>query len=413
MAVYLFRASDQNGKEIQGQIKASAEAVVLERLQSMGYFPTEIKKVQSQTVGEVNLEDLPGLKQLLRLITRGRVRLGTLTSFTRELATLLDAGLPLLRSLELLQRNTDSTNLKTALSSISESVAGGSNLSEAMSRHPRVFSPLFVNMVRAGEIGGVLEEVLDRLATYYEKTAALRSKILSALYYPVTVLVISVALVTLILTFIVPRLQEIYEGMGVEFPAMTQALIDASMIVRHQTPYVLGGIVLLVFLIHQVGRTRSGRYGLDLLKLKIPGFGILIQKAAIARFARTFSTLLEAGVPILQSLWIVRETSANAQVAEAVVHIHTSIREGGTVAEAMKRHSIFPELLVHMIAVGEETGKIDPMLNKVAESYERQVDHAVDGLSSLLEPLMIVGLGVLIGFIVIALYLPILKPPVF
>ena len=413
MAIYLFRASDQNGKEIQGKIKAGAEAVVLERLQSMGYFPTEIKKVKSQSAGEVNLEDLPGLKQLLRWITGGRVRLGTLTSFTRELATLLDAGLPLLQSLELLQRNIESPNLKTALESISESVAGGSSLSEAMARHPRVFSPLFVNMVRAGEIGGVLEEVLDRLATYFEKTAALRGKILSALYYPVTVLVISMALVTLILTFIVPRLQEIYEGMGVEFPAVTQALIDISLLVRLHTPWVIGGVILIILLIRQVGKTRMGRYGLDLLKLKIPGFGILIQKAAIARFARTFSTLLEAGVPILQSLWIVRATSANAQVAQAVVHIHTTIREGGTVAEAMKSYSVFPELLVHMIAVGEETGKLDTMLNKVAESYERQVDHAVDGLSSILEPLLIVALGVLIGFVVIALYLPILKPPVF
>jgi len=411
MATFFYRAADKSGREIQGRTEASAEAIVEDRLRSMGYFPAEIQKVRDRGAGEVRLEQLPVIRFLYRFLTGGRVHLSTLENFTRELATLLGAGIPLLRSLQILQRNVVSTNLKSALTEISEHIENGASFSDALARHPQVFDRLFLNMVKAGEVGGVLEESLDRLAVCYEKSAELRGKVLSALYYPVTVFIIAITLVTLILTFIVPRLQEIYEGMGGEFPAMTLLLIRASEAVRFKASWLIGGVFAVLVLILQVRKTRPGRRLMDAIQLKVPLFGVLFQKAAVARFARTLATLLHAGVPILQALAIVKDSSGNESIASAMIDVHASIREGGNMAEALKNHSVFPDLMVHMIAVGEESGSIDAMLGKVADSYERQVDHAVSGLASLLEPVLIVFLGILIGFIVIALYLPLLTPP--
>jgi len=412
MATFLYQAMDKGGKEIRGRIKAGGEAIVVERLREMGYFPTQVKKIRSERAGDVNLEQLPGIRQLYRLLTGGRVRLQTLSAFTRELATLIGAGLPLLRSLEILSRHVKSTNLQRALDDVRGSVESGCDLSEGLARHPEIFSPLYVNMIRAGEIGGALEEILNRLATYQEKTAAVRGKILSALYYPVSVLVIATGLVTLILTFIVPRLQEIYEGLGVRLPALTRLLIEMSQVVRYQALWVIGGGILALLILWQFGKTRLGRRVLDQVRLSLPVLGVLVRKAAVARFARTLATLLDAGVPILQALVIVRDACGNSVLARASEDIHAGIREGGLIAEALERHAVFPELVVQMVAVGEETGTLDHMLNKVAESYERQVDHLIDGLTALIEPVLIVMLGVLIGFIVIALYMPLIKPDI-
>lgn len=412
MATFFYRAADKSGREIQGRTEASAEVLVENRLRSMGYFPAEIRKVRETGAGEVRLEQLPIIRFLYRFLTGGRVRLSTLENFTRELATLLGAGIPLLRSLQILQRNVISTNLKSALTEISGNIENGASFSDALAHHPQVFDRLFLNMVRAGEVGGVLEESLDRLAACYEKSAEIKGKVLSSLYYPVTVCAIAISLVTLILTLIVPRLQEIYEGLGSDFPAMTLLLIRASEAVRFKAPWLAGGVVFALVAGFQVRKTRPGRRLFDALLLKIPLFGTLFQKAAVARFARTLATLLHAGVPILQALAIVKDSSGNESIASAMIDVHASIREGGTMAEALNHHPVFPDLMVHMIAVGEESGSLDAMLDKVADTYERQVDHAVSGLASLLEPVLIVFLGILIGFIVIALYLPLLTPPV-
>ncbi len=409
MATFSYKAMDKAGKEIKGKIDASSEGVVVERLRNMGYFPTDVKKIRAESAGEVAIEDLPGIKQFYRLITRGGVKLKTLTSFTRQLATLIGAGLPLLRSLHILNDQVESSNMKRALAHVAEEVEGGTTFSEALAHQPQVFKNLYVNMVKAGEIGGALEEILERLALYYEKSAALRGKVLSAMYYPVAVVVIATTLVTLILIFIVPRFEELYSGAGANLPNVTMILVHASNLVRHRALWVIAGILLLVLLIWQINRTTFGKHVLDQIKLKMPVFGGLVQKACVARFARTFSTLLDAGVPILQTLVIVKDTSGNEVLSRAMVDIHASIREGESIAEPMKKFPVFPPLVVHMIAVGEETGAIDQMLTKVAEAYEREVDNAVDGLTALIEPLLIVFLGILIGFIVIALYMPLFK----
>lgn len=409
MATFQYRATDKGGKEIRGKIDASSDSVVAERLRSMGYFPTDIKKLKASSAGEVALEDLPGIKQLYRLVSGGGVKLKTLTTFTRQLATLIGAGLPLLRSLHILQEQAESSNLKRALTTISDEVESGSTFSEALGHQPQIFKKLYVNMVKAGEIGGALEEILDRLALYYEKSAALRAKVMSALYYPFAVIFISVALVSVILIFIVPRFQELYEGAGAKLPGPTMILVQGSYLIRYRAPYVLAGFVLFALILWQINKTTVGKHILDQIKLKLPVFGGLVQKSSVARFARTFSTLLDAGVPILQALVIVKDTSGNEVVARAMVDIHASIREGETIAEPMKKCPVFPPLVIHMIAVGEETGAIDQMLLKVAEAYEREVDSAVDGLTALIEPMLIVFLGILIGFIVIALYLPLFK----
>lgn len=409
MATFAYRATERSGKEIRGRIDASGEGVVVNRLREMGYFPTEVRKIRQESTGSVALEELPGIRLLYRLITGGRVKRSTRTTFLRELATLLGAGLPLLRSLEIVARNTDSSNMKRALKAVETAVQDGTMLSQALAAQPRVFTALDVNMVKAGEIGGALEEVLERLATYYEKSAAQRGKVLSALYYPSAVLVLATAIITLILVFVVPRLQEIYASLGRELPGATRALIYCSEVIRLRAPWVAGGLVLALLLIRQAGRTGPGRYVLDRIRLRLPVFGVLVQKVAVARFARTLSTLLEAGVPILQALVIARDSSGNEVLARAIVELHAAVRQGEPMAEPLARCPVFPELVVHMVAVGEETGEVDAMLRKVAEAYERQVDDLVNGLTALIEPLLVVFLGVGIGLVVIALYLPLLR----
>lgn len=409
MASFTYKAMDKSGKEIKGKIDASSEGVVVERLRSMGYFPTDVRKTKAAGGSEINLEEMPGIKQVYRLISRGGVKLKTLTTFTRQLSTLIGAGLPLLRSLQILNEQVESSNMKAALKPITDEVESGSTFSEALSHQPQIFKKLYVNMVKAGEIGGALEEILDRLATYFEKSAALRSKVLSAMYYPIAVIIISIALVAVILIFIVPRFQDMYESAGAELPGVTQVLVNISDLVRYRAPWVLGGLFLFAIILWQINKTSAGKHVLDQIKLKLPVFGGLVQKACVARFSRTFATLLDAGVPILQALVIVKDTAGNEVLGRAMVDIHNSVREGDTINEPMRACPIFPPLVCHMVAVGEETGAIDQMLTKVAEAYEREVDAAVDGLTALIEPLLIVFLGVLIGFIVIALYMPLFK----
>jgi len=409
MPTFNYRALDKGGKEIRGRIDANSEATVIERLRSMGYYPTDVSKAKGQTVGQTNIEELPIIRTVYQLITRGKVKSKNLMMFTRQLATLIGAGLPLLRSLRILHEQVESSNLKRTIGSVADDVEGGTTFSEALARHPHIFNKLYVNMIKAGEIGGALEQVLERLALFAEKSQALKSKVMSALYYPVIVMVIASIIVGIVLVYVVPRFQEFWDQAGAELPGPTQLLVSASMIIREKAPAVLLVILAIIILYRNINNTDRGKLALDSLKLKLPVFGSLLQKAAVARFARTFGTLLDTGVPILQSLVIVKDTSGNEVIARAMMDIHSSIREGETVSEPMRQHPVFPPLVVHMIAVGEETGAIDQMLVKVAEAYEREVDSTVEGLTSLLEPLLIVMLGVIIGFIVIALYLPLFK----
>lgn len=406
MAAWAYRAMDRSGKEIRGQIEASTEELVIDRLRGMGYFPTEVKRAKAD-LGKVALEDMPGLKQVMMLVSRGKVPLKQMMPFTRQLAVLIGAGLPLLRGIRILGEQCENANLKRALMGIALDIESGNTLSEGMAKFPRVFDRLFVNMIRAGEIGGALEQVLDRLAVFSEKSAAIRSKVKSAMWYPIFVLGIAGSILGGILIYIVPQFTGIYDELGVELPGMTQMLINASDIALNRFWVVILTIVFIVMIWKFIRKYEWGRYGSDTVLLRMPVIGKILQKASVARWARTFATLLEAGVPILQTLMIVKDTSGNEVISRAVLEVHNSIKEGETISDPLKKFSIFPPLVTHMVAVGEETGAIDTMLNKVAEFYEREVDDAVDGLAKLIEPLMIVFLGGIIGFVVVALYLPV------
>jgi len=406
MPTYSYKALDKGGREIKGSIEATGEEAVVERLRSMGYYVTQVSRSRAG-VGQVDIMDMPIVRGFQKLISRGKVKLKHISAFSRQLATLIGAGLPLLRSLQILQEQVEDKNLKEAVIGITESVEGGSTLSEAMAKYPKIFNRLYVNMIKAGEIGGALEQVLDRLALFQEKAQAVRSKVKGAMWYPAVVITIAMTVVTIILIFVVPKFADMFKGLGSELPWLTQKLVDFSdnLVIYWYIPVVI--IVAIIMLLKLTARYSQGRYILDRIKLRLPVFGGILQKSAIARFARTFGTLLDTGVPILQTLLIVKDTSGNEVISRAMVDIHASIRDGDTVSEPMKNFSIFPPLVVHMIAVGEETGALDKMLIKVAEAYEREVDDAVDGLAKLIEPLLIVMLGGIIGTVVVALYLPI------
>jgi type IV pilus assembly protein PilC len=408
---FKYKAMDRGGKEIKGAIEAVSEDVVVERLRGMGYYPTEIKKTKGKATASADLLDLPVLKDISKFISRGGVSNKFMMAFTRQLATLIGAGLPLLRSLQILQDQTSNRNLREAVTAVAEDVEQGSTFSEALAKWPKIFNRLYVNMVKAGEIGGALETVLDRLAIFAEKAAAVTSKVRGAIMYPIIVVIIAGMVLCVIMIFVVPQFTSIFlelGGPGTELPGPTEFLRKVSHFLVNDWYIGIAAVIAIWIVYGRINATQRGKYMIDMIKLKLPVFGILVQKTAIARFARTFGTLLNTGVPILQALVIVRDTSGNEVVAKAVIDVHKSIRDGETISEPLKNFpSVFPPLVVHMIAVGEETGAIDEMLMKVADSYEREVDDMVDGLAKLIEPLLIVFLGVIIGFIVIALYLPI------
>lgn len=411
MAQFAYKAMDRGGKEIKGMIEAATEDIVIERLRGMGYYPTEVKRQKAAAATQADLFELPGIKHIVKALNRGKVAGKHMMAFTRQLATLIGAGLPLLRSLRILEEQTSNKNLKEAVTGVADDVEAGATFSEALAKWPRIFNKLYVNMVKAGEIGGALETVLDRLAIFAEKAAAVRSKVRGAIMYPIIVVIITSIVLTIIMVFVVPKFVAIFlelGGPGTRLPGPTEFLRAASEFMLHRWYVAVAFLIAIVIVYRLVNRTEKGKYATDLVKLKLPVFGTLIQKSAIARFSRTFGTLLNTGVPILQALVIVKDTSGNEVVAKAVVEVHKSIRDGETISEPLKQFpAVFPPLVVHMIAVGEETGAIDAMLFKVAEAYEREVDDMVDGLAKLIEPLLIVFLGVVIGFIVIALYLPI------
>ena len=406
MPTFAYKALDKGGKEIKGSIEATGEEAVAERLRSMGYYVTQINQ-QRLGMGQMDMADLPIFRMIGKFVSRGKVKLKHLSAFSRQLATLIGAGLPLLRSLQILREQIEDKNLKEAVEHISRDVEGGNTLSEALAKHPKIFNRLYVNMIKAGEIGGALETVLDRLALFQEKAQAVRSKVKGAMWYPAVVITIALSVVAVIMIFVVPKFATMFEGLGAQLPYLTQLLVDISnnMVKYWFVPVII--VIAIIMFFNFLKRTSYGSYLIDRALLRMPIFGAIVQKSAIARFSRTFGTLLDTGVPILQTLLIVKDTSGNEVISRAMVDIHSSIRDGDTVSEPMKKFDIFPPLVVHMIAVGEETGALDKMLIKVADAFEREVDDAVDGLAKLIEPLLIVMLGGIIGTVVVALYLPI------
>jgi type IV pilus assembly protein PilC len=406
MPKYSYEALDKGGKQVKGVIEASNEEIIIEKLRDMGYYPLRVSPSKEKSVAQSDLSAMPGLKWFFH-----RVKTKHIMTFTRQLATLIDAGLPIMRSLSILNEQVESQIFKDRIMAMRDDIESGASLSDAMAKHPKTFDKLYVNMVRAGEIGGVLESVLRRIADFLEKREALKGKVKSAMMYPAVVSFLAIGIVAFILITIIPKFTDIFEQLGGDLPAPTQFLVDASWVLVHRSWVVILAVVIMIVIVRQAYKTAPGRHFFDKLKLKIPVFGDLFRKIAITRFAGTLSTLINAGVPILQALDIVRDSSGNEVVSRAMMKVYQSVKDGETIHEPLSECEVFPPLVVHMVAVGEETGAIDLMLLKVAEAYEREVDDTVNALTSILEPVLIVFLGAIVGGIVIALYLPLFKIP--
>jgi type IV pilus assembly protein PilC len=387
-----YRGRDSGGKVVTGTLVADNQQLVVARLREMGYVPLR--------VGVQHL----GVKREITL--RKKVKLRDLSLFSREFATMVSSGLPILKSLAILEQQVDSTILAKAIAEVRRDIERGTSLSAAMARHPKVFNNLYVAMVRSGETGGVLEAVLERLASNLERELSLRHKIRSAMTYPVVVFGFVSLIMTAMLLFIVPQFKAIYASLNGTLPLMTRLLLKVSDIMKHDFLFVAIGLGITVWLLRRYVKTEQGRWQWDRLKLKIPVFGKLFQKTALARFARVLSVLSKSGVPILQSLDVVAETVNNSLMSKAVKDVQESVKQGESLAKPLGRHAIFPPMVVQMLAVGEETGAIDTMLEKVAAFYDDEVTAAVDALTSLIEPLMIFVVGGAVGLAVIALYLP-------
>jgi len=396
---YRYKVRDRAGKVRRGEVDASSPSIVAQALRDRGLIPLSIEEKRA---GGLQREiTIPGLSD--------RIKQRDIVVFSRQFATMVNSGLSLIKALSVLVEQTESAGLADVLGQVKHDVEKGTSLSAALARHPKAFSPLYVSMVRAGEVGGVLDETLDRLADMLESNLQLRSKVKSALAYPVVVGTLIAAITTGMMLFVVPIFVKMYEdaGPGVTLPVPTQMLIGVSgLLVRFWLPLLAVGVVLGVGL-RRWKKTETGRYRWDAFKLRVPVFGRLFQKTALSRFARTFAVLSRTGVPVLQTLDIVAETSGNAKIERAVSDVKRSVREGESLAEPLGRHDIFPPMVVQMMTVGEETGAIDTMLMKVAEFYEREVDDTVNAMTSLLEPLLLVAMGLTVGGILIALYLPI------
>lgn len=409
MPTYTYEAMNQAGQEVKDELEALSSEDALAKIRNLGYFPTRIREK-----GTKSKAGAAGKKKGARRTAVRRIKTKQITQITRQLSTLQDAGLPILRSLRILEEQQKPGSMKTVLRSMSEDIEGGSTLSEACGKHPKAFSRLYVNMVAAGETGGVLDVILQRLAEFMEKAEKLKKKIIGAMIYPIVVIGFSMAIVTGIMIFVIPKFKEIFNDFDVSLPAVTMILLNSSDWVVAGRP-IPGWLVLLaapfvfVFLFKLLRTSKGGRYGVDVVSLKIPVLGGLVQKNSVARFARTLGTLINAGVPILEALKITRDTSGNEVYARALEKVHDSIREGESFAAPLRAARVVDGLVVNMVDVGEETGELDKMLLKVADNYDEEVDVAVESLVSLLEPIMVVVLGGIVGFIVIALFMPLVS----
>jgi len=420
MPTYAYEALNAAGKPQSGTIEASNSDEAVQRIKGEGFFPTAVR--EQKVKGDGSVKGAGKVKKKKKKgagfnISIGRVSRKHLTLFTRQLSTLQDAGLPLLRSLKILEAQQKPGQLKAILAGVAEDVEGGTTLSDSMARQPKAFDRLYCKMVNAGEIGGVLDVILQRLANFLEKAQRLRRRVIGALIYPVVVIMVAVVIVTGIMVFVIPKFQEIFNDFNVELPGLTVWLIGVSMWVAGQQDgqTVPGAIWILcspffVFMfLTLIRKTGPGRAVTDILVLRVPVLGGMLRKTAVARFTRTLGTLISAGVPILEAIMITRDTSGNYVYEKALTKVHDSIREGETFAGPLRESKVCDSLVVNMIDVGEETGDLDMMLMKIADNYDEEVDVAVAGLLSLLEPLMVVVLGGIVGTIVLALFMPLVK----
>ena len=390
---YEYKVRDRSGNLVSGQLVGDSEGLVMTRLREMGLTPIEVKKAKGGLKMEINLRP-------------GRVKLKDLAVFSRQFATMVNSGLPILRALAILGDQTENKELEKVLIQVRLDVEQGQSLSGAMEKHQKAFNDLYVAMVKAGETGGVLDTVLLRVADNIEKEVELRRKIKSAMTYPLVVVILVSFILGGMLLFVVPQFETIYAQLGGKLPLPTRILLGISKALRSYWYFFMGFVAASVFALRRYKRTEGGRAMVDAAKLKVPIFGQLFRKSALARFSSTLGMLLRSGVPILQALDIVADTVNNMVISKAVVDVQGSVREGESIAKPLSRHAVFPPMVVQMLAVGEETGAVDTMLDKVADFYNSEVSASVDALTSLIEPLMIAIVGGAVGSAVIALYMP-------
>ena len=408
MAHYTYTAMDGKGKERKGSVEAETLQLAVAQVRDMGYFPTRVVGQKAGKKGAAAKSG--GMQKEITIPFLDRISSKQLTLFTRQLSTLIDAGLPIVKSLRSLESSEKPGKMRRTIGEIASEVEGGASFSEALAKYPKVFTKLYVSMVKAGEAGGVLETTLRRLAEFAEKQMALQKKIKSAMIYPIFVVVAAGGIVTFLVTFILPTFAEMFADMGATLPGLTMSLIALSNFMINRWYVIVAGIIFMIILYRFLSNHKKTKYYMDYGKLKIPVFGSLVQRIVIARFSRTLGTLISSGVPILQSLTITRDTVGSDVFARAVMRVHDSIREGENMAPALQSSSAaFPGMVISMIDVGEETGSLDNMLNKIADTYDEEVDMAVEGMVSVIEPLMIIFMGGAAEIIVIALFLPLIE----
>ena len=423
MPRYNYVALDARGEESTGMLEASSTNEAIGQLRQAGYFPTSVyEEAKSSPDGKAVKEarnraakmartTRPRGKTSIALFQRKKIKPKILMIFTRQLATLIDSGLPLLRSLNVLAKQERDSVLKNTINKVADGVQSGNTFSDALALHPRIFNDLYVNMVKAGEVGGVLELVLTRLAEFQEKAAKIKNKVVAAMVYPAIVITMAVAIMGFLLVFIVPKFEAIFHDMlgNKPLPVITTFVINVSKLVQNHWLVIIGLVVAMVAGYKFVNRTTPGRYLVDRVKMHLPLFGDLNRKTAISRFSRTLGTLVSSGVPILQALNITRETAGNMVIARAISQVHDSVKEGESIVQPLEASRAFPPMVISMIDVGEETGKLPDMLLKIADVYDDEVDNAVTALTSMLEPIMIVFLAVIVGTIVLALFTPLIS----
>ena len=416
MPTFHYIALDQNGQETAGDLDAASEADAVNQLRQSGLYPTSVAadgQGQSAAIKKRAKSSAKGKTKTVKIGANAKVKSKSLMIFTRQLATLIDSGLPLLRGLTVLGRQEPNPVMKGTINTLAENVQTGSTFSESLQQYPRIFNKLYINMVKAGELGGVLELVLNRLAEYQEKAQKLKNKIVAAMVYPIIVMFIAAGIMVFLMLVIVPRFESIFDDMipggKSKLPALTKFVIGFSRSMMDNLWYIIGTITAVIVGWRMMAATKGGRRWIDKMKLKLPMFGDVQSKTAISRFTRTLGTLVTSGVPILQALNITRDTAGNTIVSDAITKVHDAVKEGESMVAPLESSGVFPPMVISMVDVGEETGQLPEMLLKIADVYEDEVDNAVSALTSMLEPLMIVVLAVVVGTIVMALFLPLIE----
>ena len=429
MATFQYIAKDSAGNERRGTVEAGDRNSAIAAVRAQGLLPTALGEVKSAAPSAAKAQPKKGagaaktqpkkgglnkdIKINIKMpkFLQGRIKTKVLTQFTRQLATLVNAGLPLMRGIEVLKRQMKDAQMLEALNGISENIAAGGTFSESLTAYPKIFDKLYVNMVKAGEAGGVLEVVLGRLAEFAEKSEKIKNKVKGAMIYPIVVLVAAIGITAFLLVAVIPKFQQVFNDMlnGAALPAVTQFVIDASEFVQANGIQIGLGVVAVFVVMKIIGRTEKGAYFFDALKLRLPVTGTLAQRSAVSKFTRTLGTLLSSGVPILQSLTITRDTTGNRVLTQAIQNVHDSVKEGESMTQPLSQCKVFPPMVTSMVEVGEETGALADMLTRIANTYDDEVDNAVAGLTAAIEPALIIVLAVVVGTIVIAMFLPMVK----